>query len=102
MGRGFLEPAYQECLEIELGIQEIPFRPQVKLALRYKGRSLEQVYVPDFECWEKIIVEIKAVSELADAHRAQLLNYLKATAHRLGMLVNFGSYPILEWERIVR
>ena len=70
LGCGFLEPVYQECLEIELGIQEIPFRPQVELALRYKGRLLEQVYVPDFECWEKIIVEIKAVSELADVHRA--------------------------------
>ena len=67
-----------------------------------KGRLLEQVYVPDFECWEKIIVEIKAVSELADVHRAQLLNYLIATGHRLGIIVNFGSYPNLEWERIVR
>ena len=67
-----------------------------------KGRLLEQVYVPDFECWEKIIVEIKAASELADVHRAQLLNYLKATGHRLGILVNFGSYPNVEWERIVR
>ena len=55
-----------------------------------------------FECWEEIIVEIKAVSELADVHRAQLLNYLKATGHRLDILVNFGSYPNLEWERIVR
>ena len=102
LGCGFLEPVYQECLEIELGIQEIPFRPQVELALRYKGRLLEQDYVPDFECWEKIIVEIKAVSELADVHRAELLNYLKAIGHRLGMLVNFGNYPNLEWERIVR
>jgi GxxExxY protein len=102
MGCGFLEPVYQECLEIELGTQEIAFRDQVELALRYKGRLLEQVYVPDFICWDKIIVEIKAVSELAEIHRAQLHNYLKATGHRLGLLVNFGNYPNLDWERIVR
>ncbi|MFI5457944.1 MAG: GxxExxY protein [Isosphaerales bacterium] len=102
LGCGFLEPVYQECLEIELATQEIPFRPQLELALRYKGRLLKQVYVPDFECWEKIIVEIKAVTELADVHRAQLHNYLKATGHRLGLLVNFGHYPKVEWERIVR
>ena len=57
---------------------------------------------PISKCWEKIIVEIKAVSELADGHRAQLLKYLKAAGHRLGILVDFGSYPNLEWERIVR
>ena len=62
---------------------------------------LEQVCVPDFDCWEKIIVDIKTVSELADVHRAELLNHLKATGHRLGILVNFGRYPNLEWERIV-
>jgi GxxExxY protein len=102
LGCGFLESVYQECLEIELASQAIAFRAQVELALRYKGRLLKQVYVPDFECWEKIIVEIKAVTELADVHRAQLHNYLKATGHRLGLLVNFGHYPNVEWERIVR
>jgi GxxExxY protein len=102
LGCGFLEPVYQESLEIELGTQEIPFRAKGKLALSYKGRLLEQFYEPDFACWEKIIVEIKAVTELADVHRAQLHNYLKATGHHLGLLVNFGHYPKLEWERIVR
>ncbi len=102
LGCGFLESVYQESLEIELAMQGIPFRPQVDLALRYKGRLLKQVFVPDFECWDKIIVEIKAVTELADVHRAQLHNYLKATGHRLGLLVNFGHYPNVEWERIVR
>jgi GxxExxY protein len=102
LGCGFLEPVYQECLEIELATQEIPFRAQMELKLRYKDHLLKQVYEPDFVCWEKVIVEIKAVSELADIHRAQLQNYLKATGHRLGLLVNFGNYPKLEWERIVR
>jgi GxxExxY protein len=102
LGCGFLEPVYQECLEIELAMQEIPFRAREELKLRYKDHLLKQVYEPDFVCWEKVIVEIKAVSELADIHRAQLQNYLKATGHRLGLLVNFGNYPKLEWERIVR
>jgi GxxExxY protein len=102
LGCGFLEPVYQECLEIELAMQEIPFRAREELKLRYKDHLLKQVYEPDFICWEKVIVEIKAVSELADIHRAQLQNYLKATGHRLGLLVNFGNYPKLEWERIVR
>ena len=102
LGCGFLEPVYQECLEIELAMQAISFRAQDELKLSYKGRLLKQVYEPDFICWEKIIVEIKAVTELADIHRAQVHNYLKATGHRLGLLVNFGNYPKLEWERIVR
>lgn len=102
IGCGFLEPVYQECLEVELAIRAIPFRPQEELVLSYKGRPLKQVYVPDFNCWDKIIVEIKAVSELADVHRAQVQNYLKATGYHLGLLVNFGHYPKLEWERIVK
>jgi GxxExxY protein len=102
LGCGFLEPVYQECLEIEMAMQEMPFRAQEQLKLRYKDHLLTQVYEPDFICWEKVIVEIKAVSELAHIHRAQLQNYLKATGHRLGLLVNFGNYPKLEWERIVR
>ena len=79
MGCGFLEAVYQECLEIELASQGIPFRPHADLTLRYKGKTLEQVYIPDFVCWEKIVLEIKAVSELASEHRAQVHNYLHAT-----------------------
>jgi GxxExxY protein len=101
-GCGFLEAVYQECLEMELGLQEIPFQPQADLHLSYKGRPLVQFYTPDFICFEKIIVEIKAVSCLADEHRAQLHNYLKATGMRVGFLVNFGHYPKLEYERIIR
>jgi len=100
-GCGFLEPVYQECLEIELGLQGVPFIPQKSLTLEYKGRRLKQTYEPDFICYDKIILEIKAVSQLADEHRAQVLNYLNATGYKLGLLVNFGHYPKLEWERIV-
>lgn len=101
-GCGFLEPVYQECLEMELFIQGIPFKPQQELALSYKTRPLKHKYVPDFVCFDKIIVEIKAVSQLAPEHRAQVHNYLKATGYKLGLLVNFGHSPKVEYERIVR
>ena len=101
-GCGFLEPVYQECLAIELELQAIPFEDQAKLSLSYKGRPLEKSYTPDFVCFGKIIVELKAASQLIDAHRAQVHNYLKASGHKLGLLVNFGHYPKLEYERIVR
>ena len=101
-GCGFLEPVYQQCLEIELALQGIPFSAQQELALDYKGHRLRQTYKPDFICFEKIVVELKAASELTDEHRAQVHNYLKATGLKLGLLVNFGHYPLLEHERIVR
>lgn len=101
-GCGFLEPVYQECLEIELGLRNLPFVPQAELQLTYKGRILKKTYQPDFACFGKIILEIKAVSALTDEHRAQVHNYLKATGYRLGLLVNFGSQGELEYERIVR
>jgi GxxExxY protein len=100
-GNGFVEPVYQECLELEFGMQKIPFSAQSALRLAYKGIELKQRYVPDFLCYEKIIVELKAVKQLTDEHRAQVLNYLKATGLRLGLLVNFGHYPKLEYERII-
>jgi len=101
-GCGFLEPVYQECLQIELAFRKIPFKAQRKLGLTYKGQLLTQSYEPDFICYDKIIIELKAVSELTDKHRAQVHNYLKATDMHLGLLVNFGHYPGLEHERIVR
>lgn len=101
-GCGFLESVYQECLEIELSLQNIPFQAQKELVLAYKGKTLRQVYKPDFICFDSIIVELKAVSILTDEHRAQIHNYLKATGMRLGLLVNFVHYPKLEYERIVR
>src|SRR5262249_2441047 len=101
-GCGFVEPVYQECLELEFSLQGILFQPQPRLALTYKGRPLKQQYTPDFICSGKIIVEIKAVSQLVDEHRAQVHNYLKATGYRLSLLVNFGYHPKLEFERIVR
>ena len=101
-GSVFLEAVYQECLEIELELRGIPFLAQAELKLTYKGRPLMKTYQPDLDCYGKIIVEIKAVSELTDDHRAQVHNYLKATGYRLGLLVNFGAHGQLQYERIVR
>ena len=102
MGCGFLESVYQECLEKEFGKQGIPFVAQRELILQYKGDRLEQTFKPDFICFEQILVEIKAVKELANEHRAQVHNYLKATGLELGLLVNFGHHPKAEIERIVK
>jgi GxxExxY protein len=101
-GCGFLEAVFQECLELELTEQNIPFSAHPLLALEYKGRMLRQTYSPDLVCFGRIVVELKAVSKLADEHRAQVHNYLRATGHRLGLLVNFGHFPKVEFERIVR
>lgn len=100
-GCGFLEAVFQECLAFEFDDQAIPYVEQPKLGLSYKGRPLRQTYSPDFVCFEKIIVELKAVSSLADEHRAQMHNYLRSTGHRLGIPVNFGHFPKVQYERIV-
>jgi GxxExxY protein len=100
-GCGFLEPVYQECLEVEFGLRGIPFIAQKPLRLEYKGRPLRHAYEPDFVCFNDIIVEIKAVSQLVDEHRAQLLNYMNAVRSEIGLLVNFGHHPLLEYERFI-
>jgi len=99
-GAGFLEAVYQECLEMEFGDRQIPFAAQTSLALAYKGRPLKAKYIPDFICYGNIVLELKAVSALTDEHRAQLHNYLRAGPFRLGVLINFGHHPQVEWERI--
>lgn len=101
MGTEFLEAVYQECLAIEFAAQQIPFVAMPPLALTYKGKLLTQSYRPDFVCCGCVIVELKVVRELAPEHRAQVLNYLKATGLRLGLLVNFGCAPKARVERLV-
>lgn len=101
-GYGFTEPVYQECLQLELALQNIPFVAQSELQLEYKGAQLHQVFKPDFICYGKIIVEIKAVERLINAFRAQTLNYLNATGFELALLINFGQHPKLEYERLAR
>lgn len=99
-GFGFTEPLYQECMLHEFTLQKIPFIAQPELPMLYKGLLLEHKFRPDFICFDKIIVEIKSVTALTDAHRAQTLNYLHATGYELGLLVNFGQYPKLAYERL--
>lgn len=101
MGCGFLEAVYQECLAKEMQQKQIPFVAQQELVLQYKGEPLEQKYKPDFICFDRITVELKAVKELTAEHRAQIHNYLKATGLEVGLLVNFGHSPRVEIERIV-
>ena len=101
MGCGFLESVYQECLEIEFGLQGLSFESQAQLSLKYKGNELKKKYIPDFALFNKIVLEIKAVKEVTDEHRSQVYNYLRATGYRLGLLVNFGHHPGVQYERIV-
>jgi GxxExxY protein len=101
MGSGFLEAVYQECVALEFAAREIPFAAFPTLGLTYKGQPLRQTYQPDFLCFDRIIVELKAVRELAPEHRAQVLNYLRATGLRLGLLVNFGASSRVRVERLI-
>ena len=101
MGCGFLEAVYQECLAKEFSRRMIPFVEQQELRLFYKGEALRQTYTPDFLCFDGIIVEIKALSSTTPAHKAQVMNYLKATGAHLGLLINFGHHPKATVERIV-
>ena len=100
MGAGFLEAVYQECLERELSARGIPFKSQTEIQILYNGVPLRQTYRADLVCYDKIILELKAVRNLLPEHSAQLQNYLRATGMKLGLLVNFGHFPKAEIVRI--
>ena len=101
MGCGFMESVYQECLEREFKLRNVPFVAQSTLLLKYKSELLSQTFKPDLICFDSIIVELKAVSTISGEHQAQVLNYLKATGMKRGLLVNFGCYPKATVERLV-
>ena len=101
LGHGFLEAVYQEALELEFQKRGIPYDREKELKITYNGVELKQTYKADFVCYGKIIVELKAVSALDDAHRSQVYNYLHATGFKLGLLLNFGYSEGLEHERQV-
>ena len=101
LGPGFGETIYQEAMELEVLSREIPSDPQQEIYIHYKGIKLKQFFKPDFICYSKIIVEIKALDCLKSREEAQLLNYLKATDLPVGVLINFGSEKNLEWKRMV-
>ncbi|MFH0793043.1 MAG: GxxExxY protein [bacterium] len=101
LGPGFLEAVYQEAMTMELLARSIPFEQQKPLKIFYKGHPLLKEYIADFVCYEKIIVELKALDKLSGNEEAQVLNYLKATGLRVALLINFGSIGKLEWRRFV-
>ena len=101
LGPGLLEKVYQEALEKEFELRKIPFEREKKFSIVYKGTELEQNYIADFVCYNKIIVELKAVEDLLPIHRAQVINYLCITGYKLGLLVNFNARQVTP-ERIVR
>jgi GxxExxY protein len=102
LGPGFLEAVYQEALEIELQSRGIPFEAQKPLPIYYKGRKLKKEYIADLICYGQVVVELKALNQLSKKEEAQVLNYLKATGLRVGLLLNFGSEGKLERQRLVR
>ena len=102
LGNGYTEDIYQEALELELNERKIPFKAQLELAIRYKGKPLKRKFKPDLVVFEDLVVELKAASAISSEHEAQLLNYLKATGKPVGYLVNFGCKDKLEWKRFAR
>ncbi len=101
LGPGFLEKVYQDALEREFNLQNIPYEREKSFSIMYKGMQLAEKYVADFVCYNKIVVELKAVEELHPVHKAQVINYLAITGYKLGLLVNFNSIKVNP-ERIIR
>lgn len=101
LGSGFLENVYQEAMQLELKARGIPFESQKPIQISYKGQSLKQAYCADIVCYEKIIVELKALDKLSGKEEAQILNYLKSIEMKVGLLINFGNSKTLEWKRYV-
>jgi len=100
LGAGFLEAIYQEALEFEFNRESLPFKREVEIDVTYRGQKLKKKYFADFICYGEIIIELKAFKTLEDSHYAQLLNYLKATDKKVGLLINFGSKS-LQYKRVI-
>lgn len=100
LGCGFLEAVYQEALGREFNVQEIPFNSQPTIQIVYKGKPLDKTYQPDFVCFDEVVVEIKAISGLSGIEEAQLINYLKATGLKVGLLINFGAKSLVRQAKL--
>jgi len=100
-GYGLAEDIYQECLEIELALRRISFHSKAELKCFYKGHELKKRYVPDLYVFGCLVVELKAVTELAPEHEAQLFNYMRIARQPVGYLLNFGHKDTLEWKRVI-
>jgi GxxExxY protein len=101
LGAGYAEPVYHEAMELELTAAMIPFVSKKELSIVYKGQPLSKKYCADLVCFGEIIVELKALDRLSGTEEAQILNYLKTTGLRVGLLINFGAHGKLEWKRFV-
>ena len=101
LGSGFLEAVYQEAMELELGWRRIPFEPQKELCIYYKGRCLQKKYLADLICFGSVLIELKAIDQIGTKEESQMLNYLKATGLRVGVITNFGDPGQLDWKRMV-
>ena len=100
-GYGLAEEIYQECLEIEFGLRGVPSKVKEELKCFYKGRGLKKRYIPDLFVFGSIVVELKAVTELAPEHESQLMNYMRISRQPVGYLINFGHKGTLEWKRFI-
>jgi len=94
MGNGYLEPVYQDALELEFKACGIPYEREKLIHIQYKGQQINHFYKADFVCYDKIVVELKAKKSLIEEHSAQTINYLKASGHELALLANYGSIPL--------
>jgi len=101
LGTGFLEPVYQQALAIEMTRRKIPFTQQQRFRIEYKGVLLDKEYIADYVCFDQIIIEIKALNGLSPVDWSQVINYLKVSKKRVGLLFNFGSAGRLEWKKLV-
>lgn len=101
LGPGFLEAVYQEAFEIECADANIPFKPQEEIQIGYKGRMLKKRYIADGLGFGEVVVEFKVCDEFSNIELAQLINYLKATGKRVGLLISFGNAQELKWKRVV-
>ena len=101
LGPGFLEKVYHEAMQLELSARGIPYEAERLIEIEYKEQKLRQKYLADLVCYEKVVVELKALKQLSGKENAQLLNYLRGTGLRVGLLINFGSEGKLEHRRLV-
>ncbi len=95
LGCGFLEPVYQESLELIFKELGIPYEREKQLNIYFRGQKLNKSYFADFVCYNGIIIELKAISNLTGEHESQILNYLKITGFKLGLLINFGEKSLV-------
>lgn len=101
LNSGFLENVYLDAMAIELHLRNIPFAVQIPVKIRYKNFTLDRHYTPDLVCYDKIIVELKAIKQISAVEEAQMINYLKASGFEMGVLLNFGFPQKLEWKRFI-